>query len=56
MPLEDTLINLIAAKNFGWTTVFINQIIIDHPSVNYSFSNIYISLKYRYMGQPRLYF
>ena len=43
---EDNLSNLIAAKRFGWITVYINRKIINHPSVDYSFSNIYVALQY----------
>lgn len=43
---EDTFINLAVSKRFGWETVYINPVIINHPYINYSFSDIYVSLKY----------
>jgi len=43
---EDTFINLVVSKRFGWETVYINPIIVSNPYINYSFSDIYVSLKY----------
>ena len=43
---DDSLINLISAKQFGWITVYINPNIINHQSIDYSFSNIHIALDY----------
>ena len=43
---EDTLSNLIQAKNFGWITVYINPVAINHPLVDYSFTDIHIALNY----------
>ena len=43
---DDSLINLIQAKKFGWITVYINPRIISHQSIDYSFSNIHIALDY----------
>lgn len=43
---EDTVVNLIEARRFNWVTVLVNPIIINNVNVNYSFSNIYIALKY----------
>lgn len=43
---EDNLSNLVMAKSLGWITVYIRPNIISHPSVDYSFSNINVALKY----------
>lgn len=43
---EDNLSNLIMAKSLGWITVYISPNIISHPSIDYSFSNINVALKY----------
>jgi len=43
---EDTLSNLIQAKRFGWITVYINPNAINHPLIDYSFTDIHIALNY----------
>ena len=43
---EDTLENLVEAKNFGWITVYISRENVISEYVDFQFPNIYVALNY----------
>ena len=43
---EDSITNLIQAKNFGWTTVLITKENVINENIDFQFPNIHVALNY----------